>query len=193
VTDPFAALERFRWLLAMARARKIREGRPTPEEAIDELYEILCQVEPDYEWTSAPLSGLFEIDLPDWDVLEAESRAAPDPATVTRLPREEREAVKGALDLLEKLNMGNADKGEPQRARRPGPKSRWRSVVLESVTKRIAAGESLRSIERDTGVRHQRLSELRARGIYWDADERRLRTPPGTTRQGGWVIVPPPR
>jgi hypothetical protein len=85
--------------------------------------------------------------------------------------------------------------GRPQpEVRRPGRKSKWRRTALEAITKRLANGDSLRSIATDLGVAHQRISELRRRGdVYWDVTDRRLVTPPGTVREGGFVILPPAR
>jgi hypothetical protein len=87
------------------------------------------------------------------------------------------------------------ERGRPQpEVRRPGRKSRWRRSALEAITKRIANGDSLHSIAADVGIRHQRISELRQRGdVYWDKTDGRLVTPPGTVREGGFVILPPAR
>jgi hypothetical protein len=82
----------------------------------------------------------------------------------------------------------------PKDEKRPGRKSKWRRAELESITKRLANGDSLRSIEDVTGIRHQRISELRQRGdVFWDVEQRLLVTPPGTVSEGGYVILPPRR
>jgi hypothetical protein len=44
--------------------------------------------------------------------------------------------------------------------RRRGRKSKWRTSTLEAITKRLANGESHRSIAADLGIRHQRISDV---------------------------------
>jgi hypothetical protein len=76
----------------------------------------------------------------------------------------------------------------------PGQKSRWHPVTLKTITQRLAAGESARSIGPGVGIRHQRISELHARGdTYWDTEKRELVLPAGTTKDSrtGFYVLPP--
>jgi hypothetical protein len=85
-----------------------------------------------------------------------------------------------------------AEGGESKRS--AGAKSRWHPPTLRTITQRLAAGESARSIARDPAidVSHQRISELRKRGdTYWDNKERKLVTPEGTTTDtNGYYVLP---
>jgi hypothetical protein len=85
--------------------------------------------------------------------------------------------------------------GENTQPSSPGQKSRWHPATLETITKRLAAGDSARAIGPDVDIRHQRISELRARGdTYWDTEKRKLVTPEGTTRDArGFYVLPPVR
>jgi hypothetical protein len=74
----------------------------------------------------------------------------------------------------------------------PGAKSRWRRADLETIfvrrrdlsARKLAASDEL--VER---IRHQRISEVRARGDVRE-ENGRLVLPDATRADGGWVILP---
>jgi hypothetical protein len=85
----------------MARASKIRDRASVPDKVIEELYELYRAEwgdEDDFEW--AP-SAMFDLGQPDWETLEAELRAPPDPLTPMRLSLREREMLTDALAWLD--------------------------------------------------------------------------------------------
>jgi hypothetical protein len=75
----------------------------------------------------------------------------------------------------------------------PGAKSRWRRADLETIFAK-QPGTSARKLAASGDlvepIRHQRISELRARGDIGVDKKGRLVLPTGTTGEGGWIILP---
>jgi hypothetical protein len=97
----------FVWLLAMTRARKIREQRPASDgevAALLELYRIAMTTE-------------ARAVLPQWQALEVELRAEPDPLATSSLPSDEYEALQRALAVYDEHARTPALRPDPRRSR----------------------------------------------------------------------------
>jgi hypothetical protein len=117
---------------------------------------------------------------PPWWKVEAELLAHPDPlqeVVVSGSPRAEAQEQQSPK--------------YPDWWYKPGPKSRWPKVKLQLIAAGLHAGKSLEWCEENTGIAHQRISELRAR--CWDRETKKLRVPSDAVFDGDDVVLPPRR
>jgi hypothetical protein len=179
------ASEEFWRLLAVTRARKIREGRAATGQEIAELLELYA----------VAMTTSFRAEAPVRDALVAELHARSDPLAILALSAREREQLHEALRLIDLHSVRHepiADEpGELKSVR--GRKSRWRRVDLETIFVKhpdTPARELARGDELVEEIDHQRISELRNRRDI-RVERGRLLLPEGTTAgEPGWVILP---
>jgi hypothetical protein len=131
-------------LLAITRARKIRERRSATSEEIAALREFYTR-----GWVASSYPGTVA-----WDELEAELRAMPDPLATTALPSDEYEALLRALAALDEhtraiesaqrapVGVEQPRVGKP-RHRRPDaiPEATVKALKLELTRRRACRGD----------------------------------------------------
>jgi hypothetical protein len=101
--------------------------------------------------------------------------------------------VQASMHRWEQVPPLPEDADDEPAPKRSGAKSRWRRADLETIFVKqpnTSARELAGSGDLIEPIRHQRISELRARGDVGVDASGRLALPPGTTGEGGWVILP---
>jgi hypothetical protein len=119
----------------------------------------------------------------------------PDDIVYLVVPHRDREEPVGRLVVAAHRvgdEVDEATDGELAR-QTPGVKSRWRRADLETIFEKqpdTSARKLAESGDLVESIRHQRISELRARGDIGVDEKGRLKLPSGTTADGGWIILP---
>jgi hypothetical protein len=163
------------------------EGHPIPIDQTGSVYDGPGLVEHEPHW----IDGAW---VPDpngqFVVIDGELvRRAPDPAPENVVEEPAPRLVRLLPLEDDERDVQGSDAGVKPT---PGAKSRWRRSDLETIIvkqRTVSARKLAESGDLVESIRHQRISELRARDDI-RVENGRLVLPPGTTGDGGWITLP---